>query len=180
MLRHAGFVKRVAAFALDYLVIAAYLVVLVGAGVGVTFTFGARIRTWPLFGSPIVMDVIAFLSAILPVIVYFALQESSSAQATWGKRKLGLKVVNSEGKRLSRPQAFVRALVKFLPWQLAHTSIFHIRGWPFAPEDPTPIVMAGLIGAQLLAAVYVISLGIGKAHRTPYDWVSGAFVIVGR
>ncbi|MCI0521638.1 MAG: RDD family protein [Chloroflexi bacterium] len=180
VLHHAGFVKRVAAFALDYLIITAYLVVLLGVGVGVTYALGPLERTSPLFASPLFLDGIAFLTAILPVILYFALQESSPSQATWGKRKMGLKVVNARGERLSQPKGFVRAVVKFLPWQLAHSSLLHIQGWPFAPEEPTPMVLVGLIMAQVLAAAYVISLGVGKAHRTPYDWVSGAFVIVAR
>ena len=177
ILHHAGFVKRVAAFALDYLIIASYLVVLLGIGVGVTFAFGPLGRTgW--FLSPMVLDAMAFLTAVLPVILYFAFQESSSAQATWGKRKMGLKVVNAHDQRLKTPQAFVRAAIKFLPWQMAHTSLFHIPGWPFAPEEPTQMVAVGLILAQTLAVAYLILLGIGKAHRTPYDWASGAFVVV--
>jgi uncharacterized RDD family membrane protein YckC len=37
--------------------------------------------------------------------IYFALQESSSAQATLGKRALGLKVTSVEGGRISLGQA---------------------------------------------------------------------------
>lgn len=59
-------------------------------------------------------------------------------------------------------------------------NIFHIPGWPFAPEDPTPVVMAGLILAQVLVAVYILSLIFNKSHRTPYDWASGAYVVDAR
>lgn len=177
MLHYAGLIKRVAAFVLDNLLIAGYLAILLGIGVGVTMALTDRGITSPLVMSPLVLDAIAFLTAVLPVILYFAVQESSSAQATWGKRKVGLKVVNRHGERLSKRQAFVRAVVKFLPWQIAHTSLFQIPGWPFAPESPTPMVVVGLTLAQVMAAVYVLALGIGKTHRTPYDRVAGSFVI---
>lgn len=176
--RYAGFVKRVLAFALDYLLIAGYLIVLAGVGAGLTLALGPPERTSPLFASPVVMDLIVFLIAVLPVILYFTFRESAPAQATWGKRRVGLKVVDGQGNRLSRPRAFVRSLLKFLPWQVAHTSLFHIEGWPFAPTTPTPVVTAGLILAQILVVVYLLSLAVGRKHRTPYDWAAGSFVIV--
>jgi uncharacterized RDD family membrane protein YckC len=44
---------------------------------------------------------LTFLTLVLPVILYFCFQESSLTQATWGKRKLGLRVVTAIGARLS-------------------------------------------------------------------------------
>jgi len=46
--------------------------------------------------------------------LYFALQESGSAQATIGKKALGLKVVNMEGQRISFGQATGRHFGKFI------------------------------------------------------------------
>jgi uncharacterized RDD family membrane protein YckC len=46
--------------------------------------------------------------------LYFALQESSSAQATVGKRVLGLKVINLEGNRIGFGQASGRFFGKIL------------------------------------------------------------------
>lgn len=174
--RSAGFGKRVAAFALDYLIIAGYLVVLAALGLGATLAFG------PLGGAgfrppPMVLDAVAFLTTVLPTILYFALQEGSPAQATWGKRRMGLKVVDAQGRRLQASRAFLRAAVKFLPWQVAHTSLVHTPGWPLAVEAPTNAVVLGLVASQVLVVSYVIALGVGKSHRTPYDWVSGAFVV---
>ncbi len=173
---YAGFTKRVAASALDFILIAGYLAALLGAGLALQ-----RTGLWKPAAPPSLafLDLFAFLTAVLPVILYFTLQESAPAQATWGKRRLGLRVVGVGGGRLSRERAFARSLAKFLPWQLAHTSLFHIPGWPFAPESPPPLAMAGLILAQVLVLVYLGSLALGRAHRTPYDWVSGACVVVG-
>jgi uncharacterized RDD family membrane protein YckC len=177
ILPYAGFTKRAVAFALDFLVIAGYIAVLLGIGISVTLAVGPLEEGSPLLASPIFWDVIAFLFAVLPVIMYFTLQEASATRATWGKQKLGIKVVNAKGERLCVRQAFMRSLVKFLPWQLAHTSLFHIEGWPFVMGNPTPVVMAGLIAAQALVGVYALSLAISKTHRAPYDWVSGAYVV---
>ena len=59
---------------------------------------GRSIGLSPVFASPVVMDAIAFLTLILPVILYFTLQESSPRQATWGKRKAGIRVASLQGK----------------------------------------------------------------------------------
>lgn len=59
------------------------------------------------------------LRTLLPIslaihVLYFSLQESSRYQATVGKRILGIKVVNREGKRLSLWQAITRSLAKLI------------------------------------------------------------------
>jgi len=59
----------------------------------------------------------------------------------------------------------------------AHTSIYYIEGLPFAPIDPSPMVMAGLVLVYVLVGVYIASALISKKHRTPYDWAAGSFVI---
>jgi uncharacterized RDD family membrane protein YckC len=110
--------------------------------------------------------------------LYFALQESSIRRATWGKRKAGIRVVNARGGTFTRKRALVRAALKLLPWQIAHTSIFHIEGLPFSPADPSGIVIAGFVLAYLLAGIYVMSMPVSKQHRTPYDRAAGSYVVV--
>ena len=134
-----------------------------------------RSVSWP--DNPLLADLLAFLILVLPVILYFALQESSPRRSTWGKRKAGLLVVDEKGGQLTFGQAFVRSLLKFLPWQIAHTSLFHWEGWPFAPEEPTLMVLIGFGLVYLLVGIYIVSALISKKHRTPYDWVAGSFVV---
>ena len=177
-IQFAGFAKRLKAFAFDYIIIFAYIVVLAGVNYGIFLSRGALEEISPLFASPIIKDAIAFLTLILPVILYFTLQESSPKQATWGKRRVGLRVVNVNGETLTKAQAFARSLIKFLPWQIAHTSIYHIEGLPFAPVEPSPMVIAGFVLVYLLVGIYTASALISKKHRTPYDWASGSYVIV--
>ena len=177
MFHYAGFFKRIYAFALDYLVIAGYLLLLTGVILGSNFLFGSFEIWSSTFESPIIRDLVAFFTGILPVILYFTFQESSAAQATWGKRKIGLKVVDKRGERLSKLRALGRSLLKFFPWQLAHTALFNIPGWPMAPETPATWVVICMVMSQGLVIIYLLFLAIHKAHQTPYDFVAGTYVI---
>ncbi len=174
----AGLAKRLKAFAFDYLIIVSYILVLLVIGLAITMIVGPIDQAVPLFDSPIAMDVLAFLVLILPVVLYFTLQEGSARQATWGKHKAGIRVVDASGNRLTRTQALVRSLVKLLPWQIAHTCIFHVEGWPLAPTQPSPPVLAGFALVYALVGLYAVSALISKQHRTPYDWVAGSYVTV--
>ncbi len=175
--RFAGLKKRLVAFGFDFLIIFAYVLVLLGIGIGIAVTIGPLEQIHPVFDSPVFMDVIAFLVLVLPVALYFTLQESSSRQATWGKRKAGIQVVNAGGGRLTGKQAFFRSLLKLLPWQIAHTSIFHIEGWPLAPVETTSLVITGFALVYVLVGAYAVSMLVSKKHRTPYDWLAGSYVI---
>ena len=129
---YAGFIKRLKAFGFDFLLIVGYIILLaVGAMAVIKISgfFGLSLR-WP--ENPLLADLLAFITLVLPVILYFSLQESSPKQATWGKNKTGLRVVNANGGTLTQRQAFVRSLIKMIPWQIAHTCLFHIPGWPIA------------------------------------------------
>lgn len=165
---YVGLVRRVIAFAFDFLIICGYILILVAVGIGLYSMTDAI----SLLASPLALDGFAFFVLVLPVILYFALQEGSSHQATWGKRRAKIKVVNAQGTRLSPWQALLRSTVKFLPWQLAHTCVIHI--W-FG--NGSPIFLAGALAAEGLVGVYALSLWISKKHQTPYDLVAGAFVI---
>jgi uncharacterized RDD family membrane protein YckC len=176
-IQDAGFAKRLKAFAFDMLPIGGYIIVLFGITMGVIKAMDLLGRPLHLPENPLLGDLIAFLSLVLPVILYFTLQESSSRGATWGKRRAGLQVVASRQERLARWRAFVRSSLKFLPWQIAHTSLFHWEGWPLAPAEPTPMVIAGFGLAYLLVAIYILSALISKKNRTPYDWAAGSFVV---
>ncbi|GEM_PF-310011 len=178
--RSAGLAKRFKAFAFDYLIIVSYIVVLAGVTMVVVKTagfIGLSLR-WP--EDPFLADLVAFITLILPVVLYFALQESSPKQATWGKRRVGIRVVNANNGALTRKQSFVRSLVKLLPWQIAHTCIFQMGGFTSAPEEPSPVLIAGFTLAYLLAVIFIASALISKKHRTPYDLVAGAHVVVAK
>ena len=175
---YAGFTKRLKAFAFDYLIICGYIILLIGTTlvvIKISSLLGLSLR-WS--DNPILADLMAFVTLILPVILYFTYQESSSKQSTWGKRKANIRVVDVNGDRLTRGQAFVRSLGKMIPWQIAHTSLFHIPGWPLAVTMPHPAAITGFICVYILVGFYIAAVFISKKHRTLYDWLSGSYVIV--
>jgi len=43
---------------------------------------------------------------------------------------MGLRVIRTDGARLSKTRALSRTVLKFIPWELTHTLIWQIR---FAP-----------------------------------------------
>ncbi len=174
---YAGLAKRLKAFAFDFIPIGGYIIALFGITMGVITALALSGRPLQLLQNPLIGDLIAFLTLVLPVILYFTLQESSSRRATWGKRRAGLQVVDSSQERLTRWRALVRSVLKFLPWQIAHTCLFHWEGWPFAPTKPTLMVLIGFGLVYLLVGVNIVSALISKKHRTPYDWAAGSYVV---
>ena len=173
--RPAGAGKRFIAFAWDYLLIAGYVILL---AIVSTAVWNLLIGHSPGASgqSPWLFDLLAFVTLVFPVILYFALCEASAAQATWGKRRAGLRVVSSRGGRLTLGQSLLRSGLKFVPWQLAHTSLFHIPGWPMGIGPMPGLATTGLALAYGLVGIYLLSLVIGS-HRTVYDRVAGTLVV---
>ena len=130
--------------------------------------------------SPWVTELIAFSTTVLPVILYFALQEGGAAQATWGKRRAGIRVTVVTNRPITYRQTFVRAIIKFAPWQLAHTSLIHIPGLPFAIEAVGTLSIVGLVVAQGLVLLYILCLFLSPTRRAPYDWGAATVVVAGK
>jgi uncharacterized RDD family membrane protein YckC len=167
-LRYARPKQRAYAFMFDFLIIVGYILILLVIGVGINFLSGGL----ALLTSPIAMNVVAFVVLVLPVILYFALQESSPQQATWGKRRAKIRVTTVQGARMSVWQSLLRSAIKFLPWQLAHISVIYI--WY---GSQSTIFLIGSVIAQALVIVYIMCLWLSKRHRTPYDWMAGTLVV---
>ena len=151
----------------------AYLAVLLGAG-------SALSRFWPsaekaVFGGPVRGEAAGFLLVTAPVLLYFALQEASSRQATWGKWRLGLTVTDEEGRRLTMARSLARSALKFVPWELAHACI-----WQFAfTDDPSsPSYALGFTLVWLAVGANVVALLVGPTRRTLYDRLAGTAVRV--
>lgn len=104
---YAGFVRRWAALLLDSLILGAINFVLLFM---LALLFGFSVLRHD--GNPNPADA-AWMLLIYPLIfgvalLYYALQESSVHQATVGKRALGIKVTDPEGRRISRGNAVGR------------------------------------------------------------------------
>jgi uncharacterized RDD family membrane protein YckC len=169
---HAGLWPRTLAFALDYLVIAAYLVVLVGLGL-LAQQFAPSL-TAALFGGPLSGEAAGFLLITLPVTLYFALSEASPRQATWGKQRRGLRVQTSGGVRLSLGRALGRTALKFVPWELAHACIWQIT---FAGPEPSPLITLGFALVWLLVGANALSVVLSPQRQALYDRLAGTVVV---
>ena len=164
--------KRLLAFALDYIVISAYLVALVIVGVVLARTpAGPGFRA--LFANPNSAEATAFLLLVVPVLLYFAIFESSPWQATWGKRVLRLRATTTSGARAGFLCALWRNALKLLPWELTHACLWRIPGWPFDPQTPPLWINVGLILVWVIVVVYVISLAFSRSGQTLYDYLAG-------
>ena len=166
--------RRVAAYLVDYLVIAAYIALLTAA----SFISGASQRLdSALPGSPATGQLVAFVALTLPVMLYFAVSEASPWQGTLGKWALGIRVVaHGAGGRLSFRRTLLRAALKFAPWELAHTVLWRVEGWPLDAPQPTTVHWLGFALSLLWAGWYLLSLFVGSQH-TLYDRAAASVVV---
>lgn len=164
--------RRALAFAVDYVAIAEYLLVMTATMAIVSLAFPGVRRA--LFGTPERGELSGFLLVTLPVTLYFALGESGPSQATWGKRRLGLKVVDRQFGRVSRARALARTVLKFVPWELAHACIWRLS---FDPQSPSPLVYLGLATVWVLVGLNIVSLVLSPQRQTIYDKLSGTRVV---
>jgi uncharacterized RDD family membrane protein YckC len=159
---------RLRAFILDYVLFLCYAAVLGGTAV----LFPTAIQS--LFGKSAASDQLwGFTLLTLPVVLYFAITESSARQGTWGKQRLGLRVVDRLGCRIGFGRGLVRAAVKFVPWELGHYAVwqfYHTGG------DPPAHVMTVLIAVYVLLAVYLALPFVTVSRRSVFDFVAGTRV----
>jgi uncharacterized RDD family membrane protein YckC len=162
---------RIAAFMVDYLVLAIYAVLL------------SLIVTTCLSNSAIIpgedsprthAHLMGFVTLTLPIWLYFTLQEGSSKRATLGKRLLRLQVNALPPKSMTTLRAGIRNAVKFLPWEIAHAAIWYVPGRPFLDPMPTANLMI-CFTACLASLSYLASLFF-FGGRTPYDRLAGTVV----
>lgn len=161
---HSILIRRLAAYLVDILLLFAAVVV-TQFGLN-AFTSGLPLR---LLTTGPRIEVWAWLSVSLPTYLYFALSESSVRGATPGKHLLGLHVTNLAGKRIGFGQALLRTIVKLIPWEVTHLSLFL----------PTPIFLdgqggflPGLMTANALIVVYLAVVVMTAGKRGIHDLVA--------
>lgn len=117
-------------------------------------------------------DVYAFATLVLPVVGTCAVMEASPRQSTPGKRRFGLIVVGTDGKRVTANRSLARSAVKFAPWQMAHTAVFQLVMGSTAPGY---LVLS--IAAQVLVVASIITLALDRRHRSFHDLIAGTRVV---
>jgi len=171
--------RRLVAFALDYAVIAAYLGLLTLASLAARRAFGLAMQPPATLPERLRAHAVGFATLTLPVALYFAGMEATPRGATLGKRALGLRVVTVRGDRVPPGRALLRAGVKFVPWELAHTTLWQLPGAFTAVATPGIPHYFGFGLSCLLAGWYSLALFIG-GRRTPYDHAAGTRVVAAR
>lgn len=152
-------VRRLFAFAVDWLVVLLWGGVLFGAVMIATSGHPPRPD------NPWMAQAISLLTMTVPVTLYFALCESSAFRASLGKRALGLVVSRDTGERLAFASALRRNAIKFVPWELGHTVA---QQAVFSGEGGLPVwVWAPAIVALAGPAWWFVS--ILATGRAPYD-----------
>ena len=129
------------------------------------------------FGNPVTGQLAGFCLVTLPVALYFALQESSSRHATWGKRRRRLIVVNMLGDGIGFAQALARALLKFVPWEMSHTFVIQAATAGRSGQDPPDWATAMLVLAWLLVLANLVSFFMSPGRQTLYDRIAGTMVL---
>lgn len=168
--------KRVLAFLIDYLVIILYA----GALFSIAFLLNPGIITSaepnPQTISPFKSQLIGFFSLTLPVFLYFFLTENSNRHATIGKRMFKIEVASYPAHALTTRKIFIRNLLKFLPWEVAHTGV-HWLVYYNRDSAGTPVwVYAILTIPQLIMILYFFSIVFSGGRRSTYDSVAGTIV----
>lgn len=118
-------------------------------------------------GDPVVGQLIGFLTLTLPVIMYSYFTERGNWRGTIGKKLLRLVVQKDESR--SANSILLRNIMKYLPWELAHTGVH----WVFfysSNNSETPIwVWAALVLPQVLFLVYFVSVLTSGGESSIYD-----------
>lgn len=168
----AGLWPRALAFAGDYLFLALYLGALAGLSWAAQALAPGLLAA--LFGSALAGQLTGLVVITLPVTLYFALPEASARQATWGKRRVGLRVQRADGARLSRGRSLARTALKFVPWELAHFTIWQLA---FAADPEAPVYLAGFGLVWALIGANVVSVLVSPRRRALYGWLAGTVVV---
>ena len=146
--------------------------VAVVAAVGITLYVTGVTRTI----DAVTGNLVGFVTLIAPVTLALAWRESSSREATPGKRVRGLGVhVDKSGERASFGRALRRNVIKLaLPWEFGHTVAFTLAAGNGVV--PTWIVALAAL-TYALPIVYLVTLFVGDG-RTLYDRIAGTVVVL--
>ena len=114
---YGGFWKRLFAYIIDWLIL---LVIAMLVFIGLGFFMAGSGIDIDDEATMLRLEAQANLASFVIAWLYYALLESSSRQATFGKSILGMKVVDNQGQRIG----FIRASVRFLAKILSALLLF--------------------------------------------------------
>ena len=166
-------IKRFLAFAIDYLVMTLYAMALYALRIYLFDSPVSNASYAPLYGQAI-----GFLSLTLPVFLYFYLSERSNFGGTMGKRVMHIQVVLSTQTHDRTLKIFLRNLLKFLPWEIAHTGV-HWLIYYSENSIETPLwVWFSLILPQAVVLGYIVSIVSSGGKSSLYDTLAKTKVVL--
>lgn len=166
----AGIWIRLKAFIWDYLWLFLYLCFIVL--LSVVLLPGLQ----DLFNGPVgIAQLTGFLLVTLPISLYFAIADSTLFKGTFGKKKLGIQVVDTTGDSIGFLRSLFRIILKFLPWELSHFLIYRLIHLGEGEFPLHLMIIGGLI--YLLMFAYILTAIFSKEKRSLYDSLSGTKVV---
>lgn len=160
-------VLRVAAFAIDWVVIAVWG----GSMFGLVMVFSNGKPS--SFSDPWVSQGVGFLVMTLPVTLYFGISERSRFRASIGKALVGLRVGTPDGELLTLRQSLTRTICKFAPWELGHLvaqqAMFSgeqgIPTWVYLPMSMSFLLPLWWVGSLLMKGSAPYDAWVGACVR---------------
>ncbi|MET3574220.1 RDD family protein [Bhargavaea ullalensis] len=168
---HAGVPVRIKAFLIDYLLIAAYIILL---GLVSVFLFPQIQRLFA--GPPALAQTAGFFLMTLPVSAYFIISDSAAGRGSLGKRIVGLQVTDLRCRPLSLPRSILRTALKFLPWELSHFLVYRLVGTGDGEGVPISLSILGIL-IYALMALYMIVPFLNQRKQSVYDLLTLTQVI---
>jgi uncharacterized RDD family membrane protein YckC len=168
---YASVIRRVAAYAVDALILFIAFPIILGAicGFVLYLTIGLD---WMENGFLFWLYVFSVVS--IPFWLYYSLLESSMRQATFGMRLFGLQVADIEGKRISFGRALLRTIIKLLPFELNHLVLFLPTPiW----SDPNPGFRIGFVIVNALIILYFATMFLTRRRQSIHDLAAGTIVV---
>lgn len=174
-MEYAGFWRRLAAALIDGLIVMALQVALVFVLMATNVLSLAGVEMGAAEYNRAVLDIYIIGAMLLPLeILFFAVMEASSVQATPGKMVLGAKVTDLDGQRLSLGRAILRVVLKLFPSIVTLAVSVAVYALSSKPEDLSGLI--SLISLALVLLYLVIPFSIKKQGL--HDMVAGALVVV--
>jgi len=142
-MNHIPIRVRLKELLVDYLVILAYLFLLLMINFGIIFfIFNNRIPAY----TEMQMQLIATCASVIPIILLFSYFDYVK-NGSVGKRVSGLKLIYK--KRTFR-SSLTRNIIKFLPWQVGHIGVIHGMYSDFSITAIVIMNIGTLLGLLLL------------------------------
>lgn len=162
--------RRAIAFFIDYIIIILpYIAILTAYSV---ISAGDDLSS--LFPSNAVQGQLGgFVTLTLPVTLYFIVLESRRG-ATLGKSRMGLCVQTPDGEPAGIASITLRNVLKFIPWEIAHTIMWQYSYNEVFPEWGS---IVGLVLVYGLLGIYAVTMFVTPLRQTLYDKVTGLCVM---